>query len=437
MPASGCLTQIAARGPQDAWLSCDPVMTFFKGGYRRYTNFAICEMEVCFNGQTGFDRKMCATIQRSGDLLAQIYFHVELAPVVYDAGAPFNPAAPGAFGDIAYWTNAVGHAMIDEVTVEIGGHNFDRHTGEYLELWESLAAPPEKRLEEMTGFSETVIGLANYGLQTQFLYVPLRFWFNRFYEQALPLIALQYHEVRILLNTRAAGDLFVRQGECNNPATLAQPGAVNEMNLLANYVFLDTMERRMFAQQAHEYLFDEVQFTGADSHASATPTLNSRQQFNHPTKELIWVSQRDEVLVVQPYVNPANPGGGGNNYFDYSGVPDANGLTTDPLITTRIQVNGHDRTLTLPAQYYRTVQPYEHHTRIPNRHIYGYSFALYPEDVKPSGSMNMSRIDNVVLNFTFPLTGSGFEYDGQVRIYARSLNVCKIVSGMAGKMYAN
>jgi major capsid protein len=437
MVASGTLTQLAAKGPQDLFLTCDAVITFWKGGYRRYTNFAMAEIEQTFNGQTGFGRKMIATIDRAGDLISYIYLNGELDPVTYGEGI-FNPP-----NDVAYWTNSIGNAMIDEVEVQIGGHEFDTHNGEYLEIWESLAAPPEKKLTEMIGFSETVAGLVDYARQSQILYVPLRFWFNRFYEQALPLIALQYHEVKIILTMRLLRDLYIETGAAvgntsfSNTGIAANP-AFNDALLLVSYVYLDTMERRMFAQQAHEYLIDQVQFTGAESHAATTASLQAKLNFNHPTKELIWVCQRDTV-------GPFLETGGSNDLFNWSGVPVAASpaafvgetFQTDPFLNAQLQLNGHERTLNHPAIYYRTVQPYQHHTRIPNKHIYSYSFALYPEDVKPSGSCNMSRIDNVVLRFTFPTSGA-LQWAGQVRIYARSLNVVKIVSGkptaMPGKV---
>lgn len=435
MASSGCLTQIAAKGPQDKWLTCDAIITFWKGGYRRYTTFALCEIEQTFNGQTGFGRRMVATLSRSGDLVAQTYLHMELPPVAYGGGAVYVPGTDG----VSY-TNAVGHAMITEARVEIGGHEFDRQTGEYLQIWEELSAPPEKLLTEMTGFRFTVLGLMQAALVTQFLYVPLRFWFNRFYEQALPLIALQYHEVRIHIDTRTATQLQVLYGAFAAPvpgvnvATFADP---NNMLLLVNYVFLDTMERRMFAQQAHEYLIDQVQFTGGESHQATVATLNSRQTFNHPTQELIWVGQQSQFA--DGVTNPFGATPNGKDYFNYNGQNDANGLPTDPFLNAQIDLNGHDRTLNHPIQYYRLVQPYQHHTRFPLGKIYLYSFALYPEDVKPSGTVNMSRIDNVNMRFTFPtvVTPASLQWTGEVRIYARSKNVMKIVSGMAGLMYAN
>ena len=302
----------------------------------------------------------------------------------------------------------------------------------------------------MTGFSETVAGLIDAAKRDQYLWVPLQFWFNRFYEQALPLIALQYHEVCINIKTRALSDLGIETGgeignsSFSNAGTGAAP-TLDDAVLLVSYVFLDTMERRMFAQQAHEYLIDQVQYTGAESHTSATSSQNFRMNFNHPVQELIWVCQRDDVILSGTSFQ-------GNDHFNWSGVQATvnddivpNSTTTfetDPFLNAEIQLNGHQRTLNHRAQYYRNVQPYQHHSRLLDKHVYLYSFALYPEDVKPSGSVNLSRIDNAVLRMSFPTGTNNYStnslaWTGQVRIYARSKNVIKIVSGMIGLMYAN
>jgi len=379
--------------------------------------FAMAEIEQTFNGLVGFNRRSVATISRSGDLIAQIYLYVVLDPIVYDGSFQVDDT------NNAHWTNAVGHAMLEQIRVEIGGHQFDEQSGEYLQIWESLAAPPAKLMFEMTGYATSVGTLVDYGFLTQYLYVPLKFWFNRFYEQALPLIALQYHEVKIYINTRTLAQLTIYNGLANATNTTF-PTEPTNMLLLVNYVFLDTMERRMFAQQAHEYLIDQVQYTGPESHQATVGTLNSRQTFNHPVQELIWVAQRDDVVA-------------DNEWFNFGGrEATSQNLVTDPITHVQLALNGHDRTLNHVAQYYRLVQPYQHHSRFPDHYIYCYSFALYPEDVKPSGSCNMSRIDNVNLRFTFP-TSQDLQWTGQVRIYARSKNVMKIVSGMAGLMYAN
>lgn len=421
MVSSGALTQLSAKSAQDAHLTAEPQHSFFKGVVRRHTNFALAEIPQTFAGQVGYGKKkMSCTFDRSGDLLAQVYLYMAVPAITY-APNIYNPPV-----DAAYYTNSFGHALIEECRIEIGGHEFDTQNGEIMEIDEELTHGPGKRLSEMIGFYPTTQELIVAALREQYMYVPFRFWFNKNYEQNLPLIALQYHEVKLTMNTNPIDQLVVRQGQAVNPANAIVAPQPDEMALLANYVFLDTQERRLFARQSHQYLIEQIQFTGSESHSAGTTTQNLKLLFNHPVKELLWVAQRDAAVAA-------------NQAFDFSGVQDFTGLPTDPIVTGQLFLNGHDRTIEHPSVYYRTVQPWQHHTNIPKlpKYLYGYSFALFPESLQPSGSCNMSRIDNVVLRLTFPDVASGLSWDGQVRVYARNFNSMKIVSGMAGLMYAN
>ncbi|ELR23830.1 major capsid protein, partial [Acanthamoeba castellanii str. Neff] len=260
MPVSGALTQLAAQGPQNRYLTVDPQITFFKGTYKRHSMFSMVEVENTFSGATGAGRKLTATIARSGDLVAQCYFYTELGHIKYAS----DMVNDGFVNNSAYYTNSVGHAMIETVGIDIGGNTFDEHTGEFLEIWERLTSSSGKRLGQMVGYAETTGQLIEYGFQTQHLY---------------------YHEAKLTVRTRALDKLIVRSGEANNPATLAMPGEISNMLILVNYIFLDTLERRMFAQQMHEYLIDQVQFTGAEPHTGSTSQA-IRLQFNHPVKEI-------------------------------------------------------------------------------------------------------------------------------------------------------
>ncbi|ELR14706.1 major capsid protein [Acanthamoeba castellanii str. Neff] len=300
MPVSGALTQLSAQGPQNKYLTIDPQITFWKGSVRRHSHFAVAEIDNGFNGATGCGRKMTALVNRSGDLVSRAYFYFQLKPIEYHP----SMVSDGFANNVAYYTNYVGHAAIDCVNYEVGGHPFDEHSGEYLEMLEQVSSTQEKKLGDQVGQADTREQLIDYGKRTQHIYVPLQFDWNRHTEHALPLIALQYHDVKINVRTRRAEELIVRSGEANNPATLAQPGDMCEMTLLLNYVFLDAMERRMFAQQMHEYLVDEVQHSSSESHTAGVSSQHVRLNFNHPVKELLWVVQRDSAITPTPYTGP-------------------------------------------------------------------------------------------------------------------------------------
>ena len=216
---------------------------------------------------------------------------------------------------------------------------------------------------------------------------------------ALPLIALQYHEVKF--NLQFASRDTVTNGSISGTPSL---GA----SLYVDYIYLDTDERRQFAQVQHEYLIEQLQFTGAETvSGSGSITYKSKLALNHPCKELVWVHHL-----------------GGDQPSDFA---DSN---ADTVVDAKLQLNGQDRFSTRPGSYFNLVQPYQHHTRIPSVGIYVYSFALNPEAHQPSGTVNMSRIDNATLQLTLSAAGS-------LHVYAVNYNVLRVMAGMGGLAYSN
>ena len=420
----GGLMQLVAYGAQDIYLTGNPQITFFKVVYRRHTNFAVESIEQTFNGQADFGKRVTATISRNGDLIQQMYLELVMPDL-------------GASGEL--WTYGVGNALVKQAEIEIGGQLIDRQYGDWMNIWTELTMPAGKRAgyDNMvgnklpTGTNQT--GSLNANV-VQRLYVPLQFWFNRNPGLALPLIALQYHEVKLNLELRPSSELV-------NYATTAITSGLS-CKLYVDYVYLDTDERRRFAQVSHEYLIEQVQFTGAESIAAAETTKNITLNFNHPVKELVWV----HVPTSNATVGYAN----GNRWFNYSGTTGA-ATDIDSFTSALLQLNGHDRFSVRYADYFRKVQNYEHHCRVPrvgkdldtddarNQYIYTYSFALSPEEHQPSGTCNFSRIDNAVLQLKY---GSDTGFSAQsvamnLNIYAVNYNVLRIMSGMGGLAYSN
>ncbi len=371
--------QLVAYGAQDVYLTGDPQITFFKVVYRRHTNFALESIEQTFTGSTDLGKSVSCVISRNGDLVSGVHLQVTLPTV----------AAGGEYVD------AVGHALIQSAEVEIGGQKIDKHYGEWLDVWDELTQSAEKA----DGYN-AMVGKGGYHYGEEELYIPLQFWFNRNPGLALPLIALQYHEVKILIKFRSLSELTV-QDDPLVAVTFANSDF--EAQLFVDYIYLDTEERRRFAQMSHEYLIDQLQFTGTESISDQNTTV--RLNFNHPVKELIWTFHDQDKTAM-----------------DYS---------SDALVNGRIQLNGHDRMSSRPGTYFSRVQPYYHHTRCPAKDIYCYSFALRPEEHQPSGSCNFSRIDNASLRIETTVGSRN------INVYAINYNVLRIVSGMGGLAYSN
>ena len=407
----GGLMQLVAYGAQDIYLTGNPQITFFKVVYRRHTNFAVESIEQTFNGAVDFDRRVTATISRNGDLVKGMHLEVVLATTKTISGA--------------------GNALVKQVELEIGGQLIDRHYGEWMNIWTELSTPAGRRegYDDMVGNLPFLVDIAGGGTDYKDqnpagkrFYVPLQFWFCRNPGLALPLIALQYHEVKVNLELNSAANLN---------AASSGTTTMTSCQLYVDYVYLDTDERRRFAQVSHEYLIEQVQFTGDESVTNAS-SKNVTLNFNHPVKELIWV---------------ARSGAANTHPFDFRNThqPESSGAV-DTFATAKLQLNGHDRFSERNADYFRKLQNCEHHTRVPRtvtygndqhgdrgQYIYTYSFALSPEEHQPSGTCNFSRIDNAVLQLT-TVTLAG---DGVLKVFAVNYNVLRIMSGMGGLAYSN
>jgi hypothetical protein len=390
----GGLVQLVAYGAQDIYLTSNPQITFFKVVYRRHTNFAMESIEQTFNGNVDFGKRVTAVISRNGDLIKDMWLEVTL----------------GSSSNLTY---GAGNVLVKQVELEIGGQLIDRQYGEWMNIWSELSVPEGKRAvyDEMVG---NVAGTK--------LDVPLMFWFNRNPGLALPLIALQYHEVKLNLDIEANNIVYT-----TTPSTL-------DMKLWVDYIYLDTDERRRFAQVSHEYLIEQVQFTGDES-VSAASGKRVDLNYNHPVKELVWVllgTDQGRVAQDQPC-----------QFTELN--------STD----IKLQLNGHDRFTARRPEYFLNVQTFKHHTHGPrsnrtlalvdgqggnancvqenSQYIYVYSFALNPEELQPSGTCNFSRIDNATLVFSDSMGTGGHT----LKVFAVNYNVLRIMSGMGGLAYSN
>lgn len=273
---SGGLMQLVAYGAQDVYLTGNPQITFFKLVYRRHTNFAMEEQEISLNAPN-FGQNGTVVIPRSGDLITKVYFLVKIDKVLLSEGSKFG------------WVRRLGYALLDSVEITIGGSRIDRHFGTWLNIWYELAhhaGDGERGFAKMIGDVHEMTGYNCEDKPEYTLYIPLKFWFNRHVGLALPLIALQYHEVRLDYEFAKVDDLIVANEQfhrCDKKCL-----RIKDAQLLVKYIYLDTEERRRFAQVGHEYLIEQLQY-----HEEVITGNSSRLNlnFNHPTKEFVWVYQ--------------------------------------------------------------------------------------------------------------------------------------------------
>jgi hypothetical protein len=415
MPSSTPL-QLVARGRQDVYLTGEPQMTFFKQVYRRYTPFAIESIPIEFDGTPDFGRRISTIIPRKADLLSSLFLEVDL-PVI----PPMDDGTP------VYWANDIGHAMIESVSIEIGDKEIDKHTGEWLQIWSSLTTHSEKRdgFAEMTGHWEVYPPAVPTDAK---LTIPLRFWFCDSVGNALPLIALQAHPVRVIIYLRKFQELWwsdmLPTPAPGAPCPHIPPVAPTRLQLYGDYIFLDTEERRRFASVSHEYLITQLQYTPVQSIPVNVTSVNVPLVFNHACKEFIWIVQQDRMRAAR-------------EWFNFSNRLTANGgevgvVAEDQMDSAIIRLDGYERFQRRGARYFRITQPYQRHTAVPNDYIYLYSFSLRPEDEQPSGSINCSKIDDIQLALAMTNKTQMIQYERTVVVYATNYNVLRIVGGLGG-----
>jgi len=311
--------QLVAYGAQDVFLTGTPEITYWKVSYRRYTNFAMESIEQTFNGQADFGRRVTCTISRNGDLIYKTYLQLTLPEINQSMKNSSGSAQDGVY---ARWLDFIGEQILAQVEIEIGGQRIDRQYGDWLHIWNQLTQTSEQLRGywklignttaltyitdpsfanitgpcASTGGPQQVCAPRN-ALPETTLYIPLLFWFSRNPGLALPLIALQYHEVKINIDFRPIGEVLWAVGTLSPSAsgsvtvTSAYQQSLVAASLYIDYIFLDTDERRKMAQNPHEYLIEQLQFTGDESVGSSSNKI--KLNFNHPCKELIWVVQPD------------------------------------------------------------------------------------------------------------------------------------------------
>ena len=427
---AGGLMQLVAYGAQDVFLTGNPKVTFFQAVYKRHTNFAMENIEQTVNGTAGNSGRLSVTVARNGDLIGEMYMELTTGTTLKS-----NTIGNDLSG---VW---VAERAITDVELSIGGQRIDKHYQRWWRLYSELYLDESKKVNwgKMT---------TNATGQSTEVYLPLVFFFNRNPGLYLPLIALQYHEVR--LDFDLASDFLNYFG--------------STVKVWGNYVYLDTEERRRFAQKGHEYLIEQVQHTGTDS-VTAGGIKQVRLSYNHPVKELVWcVTTKanennaymwnftsnvttDRTIVLEANPENVNEGlvpttwGTGCPMIDVNnssmawreeGTVDGK-ASVGPLSSFKLILNGQDRFKEQDGKYFNQVQPYNHHSGTPYPGIYSYSFALKPEEHQPTGTCNFSRIDNAQVEV---ILKSDVDTE-TLNMFAVNYNVLRIQSGMGGLAFSN
>jgi hypothetical protein len=394
----------------------------------------------------------------------------DLGPITAGATATIT-TYNGYFG----YTPYLGEKIIDSISVSIGGQLIDSQVGEWIHIWNQLTLPDSKRQAyyEAIGHVPALVTPQNlapvvpvagnrYYSLGRTLRIPIPFWFCRNPGLALPLIALQYHEVTIQVRLARFEDVIVSRRSDNTTTTIRpfmtdfNDTAITDVNLLVNYVFLDTDERKNFAITPHQYLIEQTYAVGDQPLTANTTTNKINLPLSHPVKFVTWVAQSSSV-VAPGYLQWFNYTS--QRHFDgmmgplvanadnYAAVDAIRRGTLTNLLSTagpgsnlcrnaRIQLNSQDRFSTQPGFYFNRIVPLECFSRTPNTGINVYSFSLRPEEHQPTGQCNFSRIDHAYIIVDCGASTDGGTPTYTIRVYSVNYNILRIVSGMGGIMYS-
>jgi hypothetical protein len=390
MPPS--VLQLQSIGIQDVYLTKDPQINVFKYSYYRYVNFATETLQLPLNESASFNKKTSCEIRKRGHLLSKLHLHLKLPALVKNGGT------------YVCWADSIGYAIFsDPIELEIGGVVVDRIYPQFMDIWDEFCNGIKQLGKNfMLGKSDIYVAGLHNANQPLDLLIPLDFWFTRRYNLALPLLSMYNQDIKINFKLRDYPNLIHYDG--GTPAT----ANIIESNVYAEYIYLDEVIVEQFQTQKHMYIIEQTQYHEAESIPVNTSIFNTTLKFNHPVKELFFACAEKNLV-------------DNNNYFVYSKSED----NTAIIYEASLLLDGQRRFDALPEFYYRCVFPDNIHSVIPMKYIYCMPFCLKPEDNQPTGSLNLSRFNDVILSVRV----RGPNPECYIYVYAVNYNIVTIENG--------
>ena len=487
----GGVMQLVAIGAQDVFISGSPEMSYFKMVYKRHTNFSMESVRQTFSTKPTLDTKgntFTCRITRVADLLQDVFISVMLPNIYSNNRLRFK------------WVENISNYMIYSYTLKIDTQTIDIVWGEWMDIWNELTLTADKKdgYNRMTGnveefmrpksanpsviYNNNVITYFSYpsagttadkpSIASRRLYIPIPFWFTKNPGLALPLIALQYQNIDIVIEVRNIEDLYhiydnqtalyyspngyrqlITNRESSIPPTLV--ATVNNDRIVTtemvtnddvsiqrflvpigqsyanisssididayvecNYIFLDEAERKSVASQSHDFLVERVY--RIDKEGITTQGMIDLV-IQNPIKEIIWVARRNDAKLYNSW----------NNFTNSL----RNEVNRNILNTAKLLWNGMERFEEKPYVFFNMIQPYKYHTRCPRDGINVYSFALFPEKTEPSGSFNASIINKIQMYVTTnPPTDPSYSYE--FIFYVHYYNVFRVMVGSGAMVFS-
>ena len=445
----GGLLQLSALGPQDIYLTGNPQITYFKTVYKRHTNFSIETIPQLFQNEVDFGLSKTITISRSGDLIGPMYLKVILPEL--------KQIQTGTSGTSSFvsWVDGIGNALIKSVEIKIGGNPIDKQYGEWLDIWSELNLKNENKIsyDKIVGnryLTDDIDPQDTVDHHPLELYIPFRFWFNKHPGLALPIIALQYHQIDIIVEFEKLKHLIRSDVKLENPQdVLGSKAKITSCILLVDYYYLSNDERRRFTQVSHEYIIETLQLIETNITKKSSNKNIDINSFNNPIKYLVWVIQNSKYLEENSKKSTTDSfrKACGNQKLRYSCLANING-NYNTFKKAKLLIQGSERIKEREADYFRILQNQQYFNKTPNKNIYTYNFGFKPYDQQPSGTCNFSKVDiELQIEFDTSTTSENFKstggnYTGQtedesiIKIFGIGYNILRIMGGEAGLAYA-
>ena len=420
---SGGIVQLVATGVQDEWLTGKPEISFFRSNYKRYTHYARSVERQTLQGQPAAGGISTIRLEKKGDLVSYMYLTAR-------------------DGNNALVANLDWGQVIDRVQLYIGGQEIDSQDFQWMSDVEPVVAAQNMNQRYLNGITPT----AQQATNQVCTFFPLKFWFNKEWMCALPVVALAFHdvEVRITWSSKLGNNATLTNAGFSASTTTGLPSSSTNYSQLTyqlwtNFIYLDAAEREYFAKTDMDVLITQVQRVPISAQNVQELALA------HPIKYLAFQAKQ--------YGSTGIYNGG-------------TGSATATFYTLRQQINGsdvgEDKHL---AQYMETAQYY--HTQygyqpVPTGNQYIAPVAIIPfcldtSKYQPTGTLNFSRLDTYRLitpvqllnglqdlaqpSKTYSNTGntvSGLRgQPGVIYLYAVNYNILRIQKGMGGLLYAN
>jgi hypothetical protein len=389
---SASLLQLQSVGVQDLQLTVNPEINIFKYSYYRYVNFATETVKLQFNEIVDFGKKSVCDIQRRAHLLSKLYLHIRLPKLEHTSGS------------YLCWSDALGYAIFDgPIEFEVNGIIVDRIYPRLSEMLDELTNVG-KELGKTQMMLKSDIYTASYdnAKNEVDLMIPLDFWFTKKYNMSLPLLSMFNQEIKIKFKLRQFGDII------NYDGAIPAEKSIIESYLYAEYIYLDDVIAEKFLNDKHTFLIEQVQYGEDDLIAANTNIYNTKINFNHPVKELLFGCVHKSNIE-------------SNNYFAYGNNID----NTSIIKEASLLLDGKRRFEELNEFYYRCIFPDMLHSKIPMRYIYVMPFCLNPEDNQPTGTINMSRFNDITLSLKLKSEMP----ESYLYIYGISYNIITIEKG--------